>query len=121
MNDILAAKALIAFDARVNSINTFNETPLDIVLKYRPDAELNILLCTLGAISFEKMVTDQDLLNNREGLERSSEICFTKLPIISADMHLEINHFPQEGQRILCLDGDGIKVRRVKVCSWAIG
>ena len=116
MNDIMAVKALIAFDARVNSVNPFDETPLDIVLKCHPNTELKDLFCQLGAKSYEAMVTGRDL-NNREELLMSHLAESSER--ISADMHQEMKYFPGEGQRILCLDGGGMKVRRVKV--WQLG
>lgn len=48
INDIEIAKALIAFDADVNSINAFWKTPLDVVLESDPpNAELKDLLVKL--------------------------------------------------------------------------
>jgi hypothetical protein len=48
MDDVEIAKALIAFDANVNSVNALWKTPLDIVLESDPpNPELKALLVKL--------------------------------------------------------------------------
>ena len=57
-NDIPVAKALIAFDAKINAVNVDRKTPLDIVLQHvgRNDSdELEILLLLLGAMRYQEM------------------------------------------------------------------
>ena len=132
MNDIMAAKALIAFDARVNSVNTFNETPLDIVLNYHPNTELEYCLLLLGAMLHKEMVTDQEMVADQEMVTdqemdtdqdlNSREKLFMPMPesLHHAQSYDSIctivgMHRETGGHRILCLDGGGMKVRMVKV------
>jgi hypothetical protein len=54
------AKALIAFDVKINAVSIYNKTPLDIVLQ-RPTGstsdELENLLYLLGALRYQEMST----------------------------------------------------------------
>lgn len=59
MNDIEIAKALIAFDADVNSIDVSLKTPLDIVLEHdTPNSELKDLLLKLDGRRYSQMYSD---------------------------------------------------------------
>ena len=59
MNDVEIAKALIAFDADVNSINSSLKTPLDIVLENdTPNLELKDLLIKLNGRRYSEMYSD---------------------------------------------------------------
>ena len=59
INDIEIAKALIAFDANVNSINASMKTPLDIVLESDcPNLDLRDILLRLDGRRYSSMHTD---------------------------------------------------------------
>ena len=61
------AKALIAFDAKINAVSGDNKTPLDIVLQHPAGGsadELEILLLLLGALRYQEMSTSS---NGAEG------------------------------------------------------
>lgn len=59
------AKALIAFDAKVNSVNNSYETPCDIVLAEHFDSALRDLLDPLGAMTYEEIENADDDGNGR--------------------------------------------------------
>ena len=48
LNDVPAAKALIAFSCEVNSLNPEDLTPLDIATQKHPDGEILTLLASVG-------------------------------------------------------------------------
>ena len=51
-----SAKALIAFDAKINYIDMKRrQTALDIVVIYHNGSELEVLLLLLGAMTFDKL------------------------------------------------------------------
>lgn len=54
------AKALIAFDAKINGVNNSYYTPLDIVLDNHGDSDLRELLYQLGGMTSEEMGCGED-------------------------------------------------------------
>ncbi|CAI8029956.1 85/88 kDa calcium-independent phospholipase A2 [Geodia barretti] len=48
LNDLPAAKALVAFGCEVNSLNPDDETPLDIARRCYPDGDIVTLLVSVG-------------------------------------------------------------------------
>ena len=51
-NDVDVAKALISFDAKINAVNTDDQTPLDLVPR---GSELEELLALLGAMRSQEL------------------------------------------------------------------
>ena len=55
-DDLESAKALIAFDAKINYIDMKRrQTALDIVAIYHNGSELEVLLLLLGAMTYDKL------------------------------------------------------------------
>lgn len=52
-NDMDVAKALISFDARINAVNSDDQTPLDLVAH---GSELEELLALLGALRHQELL-----------------------------------------------------------------
>ena len=48
LNDLPAAKALVAFGCEVNSLNPDDKTPLDIARRCHPDGDIVTLLVSVG-------------------------------------------------------------------------
>ncbi len=73
------AKALIAFDVKINAVSIDNETPLDIVMQSPTGStsdELVNLLYLLGALRYEEMSTSKGnggVQNARSGTETEDD------------------------------------------------
>ena len=69
MNDLLSAKALLTFRADVNSINPYNQTPLDIAHnEHGIDSEMATLLTGVGGKKCEDvMLSMPDAVELSEG------------------------------------------------------
>ena len=130
-NDIEVAKALIAFDAKINSINIDGKTPLDIVLHDLDDDsdELEILLLFLGALRHEEIRSisrgaergDDGVSHSGAGINANGEVddddkLPTKAPDISESRHKQKNDGEEQRQE-KALRSDHNKTNKSPVTS----
>ena len=117
-NDVQVAKALIAFDAKINAVSVDSKTPLDIVLEHPAGGssdELEILLLLLGALRYREMSTSDgagDGVQNGNGTatntvaEMEDDVFTTE--ICSEQEHAERRQ-PDRGdlRKLECHEGNG--------------
>jgi hypothetical protein len=89
---VQVAKALIAFDVKINAVSIDNKTPLDIVMQGPAGStsdELENLLYLLGALRYQEMSTSKGnggVQNARSGTETEDDL-FMPEPAASEHEH----------------------------------
>ena len=109
-NNLEAAKALIAFDARINHIDVSRRrTALDIVLSQHNGSELEILLLLLGATTFDKLndppAEENGVFRGENDIVRA--LGFTEVNGSSEHVHNERGHLLHSGPDSGELTGSG--------------
>jgi hypothetical protein len=106
---VQVAKALIAFDAKINAVSIDNKTPLDIVLQHPAGSsadELEILLLLLGALRYQEMNTSNGAegtgppgVQNGNGTATASTIAEMEDDVFTAEVESECEHERRQPSR----------------------